>query len=66
MGSESVDVSEAAAEISGAGGSVWVEAVASGLPHSGQNIAGSRTAAPHDEQRSEISGCTELLPITNC
>jgi len=22
----------------------------SGLPHSGQNIAGSRTAAPHDEQ----------------
>jgi hypothetical protein len=29
-------------------------------------MAGSRTAAPHDEQRVEISGCMELLPVADC
>jgi len=49
---------EAGGDISAAAGDcARVEASAIGLPHSGQNIAGSRTAAPHDEQRVEISGC---------
>ncbi|MDX6498047.1 MAG: hypothetical protein QOG23_1307 [Blastocatellia bacterium] len=29
-------------------------------------MAGSRTAAPHDEHRVEISGCMELLSIVDC
>jgi hypothetical protein len=33
------------------------EALDKGFPHSGQNIAGSRIAAPHDEQGCKISGC---------
>src|SRR5258707_522141 len=43
-------------------------ATASGLPHSGQNIAGSRNAAPHDAHRCEISGCIINfgLRIANC
>jgi hypothetical protein len=42
-------------------GSAGREAAVIGLPHSGQKIAGARTAAPHDEQRVEISGCMKLL-----
>src|SRR6266403_2349248 len=51
-------ISKAAGD-SAADDSVWAAAV-SGLPHSRQNIPGSRTAAPHDEQRVEISGCCIL------
>jgi len=47
--------SSAAADIS-----VELEAGVKALPHSGQNMAGSRTAAPH-EQRVEISGCMESI-----
>lgn len=40
-------------------------AVVMGLPHSGQNIAGSRTAAPHEGQRGEISGCIINFELQN-
>lgn len=37
----------------------------SALPHSGQNIAGSRIDAPHDAQRSEVLGCIVNFEIRN-
>jgi hypothetical protein len=66
-GSGLVGEAKTAFEISDvAGASASGAAFARGLPHSGQNIAGSRIDAPHDAQRSEISGCMELLSIADC
>jgi hypothetical protein len=56
----------------GISGSAWCAGPGAGpapgsraLPHSGQNIAGSRIEAPHDLQRCEISGCIKVFSISD-